>query len=144
MGAFFGSILVRTTNLDAVQKGLARIAKETDSKFLAGTSVNGWISIFAENSGQDDRISLALANLLPDDMFHLIVRDDDILGYYFYRGGRLLDRYNSRPDYFKEVSDEEKKRWQGQPMLFQVLLHQPKALQKLKNLLATKGVYRGS
>src|ERR1700677_1241877 len=138
MGAFFGSILVRTTNLDAVQKGLARVAKETDSKFLAGPAVNGWISIFPENSGQDDRISLALANLLPEDMFHLIVHDDDIFSYYFYRSGRLLDRYNSRPEYFKEVSDEERKQCQGQPVLFQDLFHQPNSLEKLKSLLGAK------
>jgi len=37
-------------------------------------------------------------------VLHVVVHDDDIFCYFFYRGGRLVDRYNSFPDYFAEAS----------------------------------------
>src|SRR6266403_4172323 len=98
MGAFYGSILVRTEDSEAVQRVLSQVAKESDSRFLVGPALNGWVSIFPNNSGQSDEISAQIAKLIPNDIFHLIVHDDDIFGYYFYRNGALSDQYNSCPD----------------------------------------------
>jgi hypothetical protein len=78
MGAFFDSIHVRTENLDAVQKALNHVAKETDYKFLIGPALNGWISVFPNTSRQSNQISDEIAKRLPNDIFHLIVHDDDI------------------------------------------------------------------
>jgi len=52
MGAFYGSILIRTENSDMVQKALDEVAKVADCKFLLGPPVNGWISVFPDNGGQ--------------------------------------------------------------------------------------------
>jgi hypothetical protein len=71
-------------------------------------------------------------------MFHLIVHDDDVFFYYFYRNGQLIDRYNSWPDSFEEVSEDEKQQCQGRPELFQNLLRKPESLNKLKILLAAE------
>src|SRR5689334_19428419 len=136
MGAFYESIHVRTENSAAVQKALERIAKEVDCKFLIGPAINGWISVFPSESEQTDRISVDIAKCLPDDILHLIVHDDDIFSYFFYRDGRLIDQYNSCPDYFDEVSEEEKRECRGHPELFQELCRQPRSLGKLKTLLA--------
>ena len=136
MGAFYGSIHVRTENSDAVRKALDQVAKEAGGNFLLGPAFNGWTSVFPSDSGQSDRISLEIAKLVPNDIFHLIVHDDDIFAYYFYRDGRLIDQYNSCPDYFNEVSEEEKQRCQGRPELFQDLLPEPESLGRLKTLLA--------
>jgi tetratricopeptide (TPR) repeat protein len=136
MGAFYGSIHVRTENSDAVRKALEQVAKEAGCNFLIGPALNGWISVFPSDSGQNDQISANIAKLVPDDIFHLIVHDDDIFTYDFYRDGRLIDQYNSCPDYFEEVSDEEKQRCQGRPELFQDLFPEPKTLGQLKTLLA--------
>ena len=113
MGAFFGSIHVRTDNSDLVRNALERVAKEADCKFLMGPPVGGWISVFPSGNGQDDKISAKIATILADDFFHLVVHDDDIFLYFFYRAGALVDRYNSCPDYWEgfsnvKVSDEEK------------------------------------
>jgi WD40 repeat protein len=136
MGAFYGSILIRTENSGEVQKALDEVAKITDHKFLVGPPVKGWISVFPDHSGQSDQTSAEAAKLLPCDIFHLIVHDDDIFSYFFYRGGRLIDRYSSCPDYFGDVPDEEKKLCRGRPELFQDLLDKPESLGKLKALLA--------
>jgi hypothetical protein len=138
MGAFYGSIHIRTENSDAVRKALEDVAKEADCRFLLGPALNGWISVFPNNAGQGDQISVEIAKRLPYDMFHLIVHDDDIFAYYFYRDGRLIDHYNSRPDYFSKVSDEEKQKSRGRPELFQDLLREPESLSKLNTLLVAK------
>jgi WD40 repeat protein len=139
MGAFFGSIHVRTESSDTVQKALEQVAKGADCKFLLGPALNGWISVFPHNGGQSAEISTEIAKHLPHDIFHLVVHDDDIFCYYFYRNGQEVDQYNSCPDYFEKVSDEEKQKCQGHPELFQDLLRKPELLSKLKTLLAADG-----
>jgi hypothetical protein len=137
MGAFFESIHVRTENSDVVRKALEDLAKDADCKFLLGPAAGGWVSVFPDDCGQSNQVPVEIAKRLPHDVFHLIVHDDDIFFYYFYRDGRLIDQYNSCPDYFHEVSDEEKQQGQGHPELFQDLLRRPESLGKLKTLLVT-------
>lgn len=136
MGTFYGSVLVRTEKSDEVQKALDEVAKATNCKFLIGPAVNGWISAFPDNSGQNEKTSVEIAKRLPNDIFHLIVHDDDVFAYFFFRNGQLVDQYDSCPDYFKKVSPEEKQRWQGRPEVFQDLLTKSGSLNKLKTLLA--------
>jgi hypothetical protein len=136
MGAFFDSIHVRTKNSGAVKKALEQVAKEGDFKFLLGPALNGWVSIFPGEIGRKEPISAIIAKFIPNDVFHLMVHDDDIFSYYFYRNGQLVDRYNSCPDYFEEASEDKKSQCQGHPELFQDLLGNSKSLTKLKTLLA--------
>lgn len=136
MGAFYGSILIRTEDSSLVQKALENVVKGMDCRFLLGPAVNGWISVFPNNGGQSDQTSVETAKFLHCDILHLVVHDDDIFCYYFYRDGRLIDRYDSCPDYFSKVSDEEKQQCQGRPELFQNLLRKPESLKKVKTLLA--------
>lgn len=136
MGAFFGSILIKTENSGAVQTALETVGREAKCKFLMGPALNGWISVLPNDSGQNDQISVELTRLLPEDIFHLIVHDDGLFAYFFYRQGRLLDQYNSDPDYFEAVSREERNECRGRPELYQDLLPAPDSLSKLKALLA--------
>lgn len=135
MGAFYGSILIRTKNPETVRSALEQTAKKTDSRFLMGPAINGWISIFPNHAGQDDRISAEIANHLSDDILHLQVHDDDVFAYSFYRDRRLIDQYNSCPDYFQEVSADERQKYKGRPDLFQDLFPKPGILEKLKAIL---------
>ncbi len=139
MGAFFGSIHVRTGDAGRVRAVLEEVARRTDAKFLMGPEMNGWISVF-QSEDQSDRASSNLAKLLPDDIFQFMVHDDDIFMYWFYRNSALVDRYNSCPDYFEgmngaEVSEEEKEQCKGRPELFQDLLAAPDSLARVKKLL---------
>src|SRR5436190_13112652 len=122
MGAFYGSILVKTEDLEAIRRVLGHVARESDNRFLVGPALNGWVSIFPNNSGQNDQVSAEIAKLDSHDIFHLIVHDDDIFTYYFYRNGKLIDQYNSCPNYFHEVSEAEKEQCKGNPEMFQDLL----------------------
>jgi len=138
MVAFFDSILIRIANADSVKKALEQVAKEEDCKFLLGPAINGWVSIFPNEIGRKEPISEKIAKFVPNDVLHLMVYDDDIFYYYFYRGGQLIDRYNSCPDYFGEVSDDEKQKCQGHPERFQDLLPNPKSISELQKLLVAK------
>ena len=63
-----------------------------------------WIGCNPEGGGQDSQIGRELARKLRAEQFHLIVHDDDVFTYEYYRDGKLVDQFNSRPDYFEEVS----------------------------------------
>lgn len=136
MGAFYGSIHIRTKSADSVSKALARVAKEMDCKFLLGPQRQGWISVFPDNSGQNDGVSARIAEIIPEDIFHLILHDDDVFIYKFYRKGGLVDYYNCCPDYFGGASEAEKQACRGRPELFKELLPGPESLNKIKALLA--------
>jgi len=136
MGAFYGSMLIRTENSGEVQNALEDVAKSIGCKFLQGPPVFGWISVFPNHRGQSDKPSIETSKRLSYDIFHLIVHDDDIFLYYFFRGGQLVDHYNSCPDYFQEVSAEVKRQCRGRPELFQDLLRKPELLRKLYTLLS--------
>jgi WD40 repeat protein len=137
MGTHYGSIHIRTENSAVVKKVLDGLAKETKCKFLLGPPMDGWTCIFPEHGGQNSEISAGIAKKMSADIFQLIVHDDDIFSYYFYRDGKLVDRYNSCPDYFHAVSAEEKIQCQGHPESFQDLLAKANSLKNLRALLAT-------
>jgi hypothetical protein len=65
MGAFFGSIHVRTGALDAVQKAIEQVAKEADCKFLLGPVVGDWISIFPTSMDKMIKSRLKLQSVFP-------------------------------------------------------------------------------
>jgi tetratricopeptide (TPR) repeat protein len=136
MGAFFDSIHVRTENSDVVKKTLEQVAKEMDCKFLLGPPIKGWISIFPSEIGRKEPVSSIISQLIPNDIFHVMVHDDDVFYYDFYRNGKLTDRYNSCPDYFEEASEDEEQKCKGHPELFQDLLPDSKSLSKIQKLLA--------
>lgn len=119
---------------------LQKIVQRTDGKFLVGPVVNGWISVFPEED-QTEAVSADIAKVLLTDIFQFMVHDDDIFMYWFYRNGKLVDHYNSCPEYFEgmagvNVSEEEKHECSGRPELFQDLLKAPGSLPKLEELLA--------
>lgn len=141
MGAFYGSIYLRTDDRGAVRRILEEVSSKKVCKFWLSPVIGGWVSAYPENSGQDARISKAIAKQFSGEMLHTIVHDDDVFIYLLYRGGKLADEFNSRPDYFGEVSDKERKRVRGNPKAFQSLLPEESARQKLAPLLESDEVF---
>ena len=87
---------------------------------MLGPAVNGWLSILP-SVGPDESVSEGVARRLPCHVLHLAVHDDDILFYFFYLNGKLVDQYNSWPDYFDAASDEEIQKSYGRPERFMKL-----------------------
>jgi hypothetical protein len=142
MGTFYGSILVRSEDTEAIKNALVAMANQEGCKFLLGPPINGWSSLFPNESGQNEAVSAELARVLPNDIFHLIVHDDDVFAYFYYRDGKLIDQYNSCPDYFEEVTEAERQASRGRPELLQPLISNEETLNELKTLLtAAKDEY---
>lgn len=104
MGLFCVSMHSRTTDDTGLSRALSRRGL-TEYRVL--TAKNGWVSLYeAEVSAQDDDRIRELAGGLSTDLhvaaIAFMVHDSDIACYWLYDDGRLLDQYNSCPDYFDD------------------------------------------
>jgi WD40 repeat protein len=115
MGAFYGSVQIRGDDRQVIQQVLEEVARKKKFRFLLGPVINGWIGVYPEGKGQDNRVAKSLARQLPHEILHLMVHDDDVFAYEYYRDGRLIDQYNSCPDYFEKVPDRERENLRGRP-----------------------------
>lgn len=100
MGAFLGSVHCRTESRHDVLEAVERVARRTRTRFLVGPPIGGWVATYPENHGQDEGVSKALARWLSCPLIHVLVHDDDVFAYFYYRENRRADQFSSRPDYF--------------------------------------------
>ncbi|MCJ7729870.1 MAG: hypothetical protein MUO27_08360 [Sedimentisphaerales bacterium] len=136
MGGFYGSIHVRTDSNQHIKAVLETIAKKKKHKFYLSPPINGWVSIFPDGSGQDERVSRYIAKHLDYDILHLLVHDDDIFCYWYYRKGSLVDEYNSRPGYFGEfVSHKKREKLKGNPDVFKELVTDQSKILQIRDIL---------
>jgi hypothetical protein len=136
MGSFYGSVHLRTTDRQAVHKILDELARKRQARFLLGPSCDGWLAVYPDNHGQDEAVVKAIAKRFSGEMLHVLVHDDDIFAYSFFQGGKRVDHYNSRPDYFGKVSARARQQCRGQPELLAHLLADRGALPELQELLS--------
>jgi hypothetical protein len=81
---------------------------------------NGWASLYEEQASQQDEERIRdLASDLTRDLhvvaIAFLVHDSDIACYWLYDDGKLLDEFNSCPDYFDGSGDEPSRPRGGQP-----------------------------
>jgi hypothetical protein len=81
------------------------LAERGISHFLIAPAKNGWVSLYEERASQQNekRICDLAAGLSADLKTAAIafsVHDSDIACYWLYENGKLLDKFNSCPDYF--------------------------------------------
>jgi hypothetical protein len=136
MGAFYGSVHLRTGDPNEVRRLLEQADKKQGGRFLVGPALGGWVAVYAEHHGQDERVAQALARTFRGELLYVLVHDDDVFAYAYYRGGRLLDQYNSCPDYFGDDEDETGGERGGNPEVFRDLLGDAGAVEELARLLA--------
>lgn len=139
MGSFFTSVQVHTGGVPTqearasvielvrrwvVQSGYQEIAEadadEADRLVLvAPVDDTPWIAVYDEaTEDQDARQLDGLAQALAAGgraAVGVLVHDSDILQLRLCQDGQLADVFNSRPDYFDELSDQERARVAGQP-----------------------------
>jgi hypothetical protein len=104
MGLFCANFHFRTDDHAALSAAAAK-RKFADCRVLPAK--NGWVSMYEERSSQqdDERIRDLAKNLSKDlktPAIAFMVHDSDIACYWLYDGGKLLDEYNSSPDYFDD------------------------------------------
>jgi WD40 repeat protein len=133
MGAHFGTIHVLTNDRNEVKRAVEGLDFERTKRFLIAPPIDGWVTVFPENNGQDDSISTALAEKLRDKtVICTLVHDDDIFVYSYFENGTLKDHYNSCPNYFDDKNRESRG---GNAEVFAELLKDSKKIPKLQSLL---------
>jgi hypothetical protein len=118
MGSFYGSVQIKGADRNAIKSVVEKLASKQELRFLIGPDLGGWVGVYPADHGQDTRTGHAIARKLPGEVFHLLVHDDDFFVYEYYRDGKLVDRFNSRPDYFAPVSASEARKLRGRPETF--------------------------
>ena len=107
MGLFCANFHFRTTDDKALSAALAR---RKITKCRVSAAKNGWTSLYEERASQqdDDRIR-ELATGLSKDLhvpcIAFLVHDSDFACYWLVDDGKLLDEFNSCPDYFDDDDD---------------------------------------
>lgn len=141
MGGFYDSIHVRTESYQLIQDVLTRLAKDKGYKFYLAPVINGWVSLFANEYWQES-LSREISGETQTDVLHMMVHDDDIFRYLYYRSGELIDEYNSCPDYFgEEVPAKERKRLKGRPEVFTELVGNKSKVKKIRKILKPKSIF---
>ncbi len=135
MGAFYGSIHVRTSDIELVKASLVKLHERTKSRFLLGPCIRGWIGIFPNGHGSDLTVSEFLAKELSAPVLHCIVHDDDVFAYRLYHIGNLIDEYSSNPACFDESIEPGRPPSGGKVELFEELLPFSGQAEKLRELL---------
>ncbi|MBI3408335.1 MAG: ankyrin repeat domain-containing protein [Planctomycetes bacterium] len=102
MGLFCANLHFRTTDDHALS---AALKERGVSRCRVFPAKRGWTSLYEERaSHQDDARIRDLAGGLSQDLhvaaIAFMVHDSDIACYWLFDDGRLLDEYNSCPDYF--------------------------------------------
>lgn len=135
MGAFYDSVQIHSDDREAVRTLLEELAPKKKRRFLLGPALNGWIGVYPN---VDAAAARDLARRLRVELLALNVHDDDIFSYEYYRDGKRVDRYNSAPDYFEEVSAKERRMLRGRPELLAHLVSDPARFQALRERLAAQ------
>jgi hypothetical protein len=89
---------------------------------LIGPVIDGWIGLYPEMNGQDERVGAAIAEQINADVLHLILHDDDVFAYWLYRRGDLVDSFWSAPGYFGEDNRAKDEAMAGNPEAFRPIL----------------------
>jgi hypothetical protein len=108
MGAFIVNYQVRSEAAGAVRDALAPLI---ESRAYVSPPKNGWVTVYDEGSDTQSesvirKLATHLSKALKTAVFAFMVHDSDVLAYWLYENGELLDEFNSRPDYFDADVDE--------------------------------------
>lgn len=115
MGSFFKNIQVRSNDVKTI---MALLKDHIEYRAYISESDNDWITIYDEHSdinvnGHYIKLAELLSAQLSTIAFAFNVYHSDVLCYWLFDKGVMVDRFNSDPDYFRRVSDPEKAEVKG-------------------------------
>ena len=93
---------------------------ESCDRTLLVASSSDWVSVHDELCDEQrldvlERLAAELSRALETQVITILVHDSDILDLRLFDSGTLSDRFNNRPDYFEEVSEDEREAARGNP-----------------------------
>lgn len=116
MGAFFTNCQVRSNDANAVAAALATIG--TSGAYVS-PPCGGWVTVYdhaTESQASELLIALAeeLSKALNTTAIGFLVHDSDIAAYWLCQKGKLVDEFDSCPDYFgNKVSAAQRQKVRG-------------------------------
>lgn len=135
MGGFYSSVHIRSQSFDLIKNAIGTLSKKKGCKLYISKPINGWIGIFPDNYWQIP-LADAIAKIVEFDVLGLMVYDDDFFCYWYYKNSKLVDEYNSCPDYFGEkVSRAKRKKLQGHPEVFTHLVDNMDIIDEISKIL---------
>lgn len=108
MGNFYVSVAVRADEPPAVA---AALAKRQRKAFVTPAS-DGFVYVYdaacdEQDESEIDQLGSGLSEDLQTVVLAALNHDDDVLMYWLYSNGELVDAYNSFPGYFGSEDDDE-------------------------------------
>jgi len=107
MGIFYTNITLFKTERDQV---LDFLNSEKRMAYVSPKQDNFVVVYDKETEDQDPRIlaelAIKLSKALHCKAFASLAHDGDVFYYWLYEKGKLVDKYNSAPDYFESDMDE--------------------------------------
>lgn len=103
MGTFYTNITLNTSDVNAV---IAYLHQHNRTAYVANPHT-GYIVVYdSETESQDEELLTDLSERLSRQLacvaFAVLNHDDDVLMYWLYNTGTLLDHYNLDPGYFED------------------------------------------
>lgn len=139
MGASYGALYLHTDKRHSVRAAVERVARDQGTKFLLAPALLGWVGVYPEGYGQDDRPVQAIAESVGGEALHVYLHDESLLGYTYYRDGRVEDAYCSDPSYLNIDSPAERDRVRGRPERLAGLLPHRGSVDELDRVLHPPG-----
>ncbi len=115
MGAFFVNYQVR---IDSTAKVCVVLGPLVETGAYVSPPKNGWVTVYEKASDEQDdtiirRIGSELSRILNTPVVSFLVHDSDIAMYWLFQAGKLVDEFNSAPDYYEKASKAERTRTRG-------------------------------
>jgi len=133
LGFKYANITLQTIN----QQEVALYLNTLQRKAFVLPATKGFVIACDEECDQDNSLLLILTNQLSVQFgcigIGIINFDDDILWYQLYQNGKLLDEYNSNPDYFE--NGEHRGPIGGNPQILCELFNKPTSIVKVGKIL---------
>jgi len=138
MGSFYTNVTLRTTDSVSVRHELT---KRRATAYVSRLDADALVVFERDSEDQDPvvlrKLSAALSSALSCAALAVTNHDDSVLLYALFQNGKLVDEYNSAPDYFDE-GDKGKGRG-GDATLLTATLGVPGEASRIREILALEG-----
>lgn len=118
MGLFLQTAIIPNCKEDDIKALVEKVEQNTEFELIAADCRyqdygNGVNILFNDSCFGYEGLAEALSKDIEQPVLQLYIYDEDYWGYYLYKGGLEIDCFNPMPDYFEEVSEQERKRTIG-------------------------------
>ncbi len=90
-----------------------KLTTEDDGCLVISEGVRGITVLYPSGFCEWDDASLFLSLQLSKPVFSFHIHDGDLWMYSLYENGQFVDQFNPLPDYWQELTEEDRKMWAG-------------------------------